>query len=277
MTDVQAISIGYAINFDTARAGAVHSVFARAANLLIGREMWTLVVEDQADLPLGVRLAAPKLTSLGLRRGDPVNVRAGFLGLRSRPSIIAIDCRTVPRWVPCHQPRLEPGLTARLSVLEVVARDRAWSGSAAMASTATTAADQHDTHSNVLVSVVGRGPGATPAGDDVLIGILAVLQSACSGIAGTIAAARLARLIVPLLPTTTDISAHLLRQAMNGLFGRSLHDLLLALTGNPPPPRLTDLVRRVVETGATSGADTCMGVIAAASSFLVPRDQRIAA
>ena len=277
MKGIQAISVGHAVNVDTAAVGIVHSVFARAVNLLIRREMWTLVVEDQADLPFGIRIVTKDFTTLGLDRGDPVNVRGGFLGLRSRPSVVAIDCRAVPRWVPCPQSRLEPGLRDRLAVVAAAARDRAWSGSAAMAAAAMTALGKSDTHGNVLASIVGRGPGATPAGDDVLIGILAVLQTQCSGTAGVDAAVRLCRLIAPLLPTTTDISAHLLRQAMNGLFGRSLHELLLATMGGLPRPGLTDAVRRVVETGATSGADTCMGVIAAASSFLVPQDQRVAA
>lgn len=275
--EIQAISVGHGINVDTVRAGVAHSVFARAANLLIEGEMWTLLAEDQGDLPLGVRLAVKDLTALGLRRGDPMNVRAGFLGIRSRAAIITIDCRAVSRWVPHGLSRLEPGLMDRLSVVEAVARDRAWSGSAAIARVAMTALKEREVGGNVLNGVIGRGPGSTPAGDDVLIGMLAVLHSRCSGAAGSVAAVRLARLIAPLLPTTTDISAHLLRQAMNGLFGRSLHELMLALTGDPPRPRLIDAVRQVVETGATSGADACVGVIAAAFSFLVPQDQGVAA
>jgi hypothetical protein len=69
----------------------------------------------------------------------------------------------------------------------------------------------------VLPGVVGRGPGVTPAGDDALVGILAILKSPCSGLAGDIAAERLAKMIPPLLSTTTAISAGLNRNAAGRL------------------------------------------------------------
>ena len=90
-----------------------------------------------------------------------------------------------------------------------------------------------DSLGSVLTCVVGRGPGLTPAGDDVLVGILAVLIHRRSGLAAA-AAARLAGLIPPLLPTTTYISGQLLLQAMRGLFGRAVDELLSALTSDVP-------------------------------------------
>ena len=106
----------------------------------------------------------------------------------------------------------------------------------------------------VLAQVVGRGSGSTPAGDDVLIGILAVLRSPLSGAAGAEAADALRRALLPLLATTTDISGHLLRQAASGLFARNVHELIGALLGDPTPSQLNDRVARVIDTGATSGA-----------------------
>jgi len=167
-------------------------------------------------------------------------------------------------------------LSDRLSVVEIAARKRAWSGSAAMADAVREALDGPDTLSRVLAGVIGRGPGLTPAGDDVLVGILAVLSRG-SGPAAAAAADRLAGLVPPLLPTTTYISGQLLLQALRGLFARAVDEFLSALTAASPPQRLKAVIRRVIETGATSGADTCMGVIAFAPSFLVPRHQKAAA
>jgi hypothetical protein len=130
---------------------------------------------------------------------------------------------------------------------------------------------------DVLAEIVGRGPGSTPSGDDVLVGILAVLNSPHSSAAGAGAAESLGRAILPLLWTTTDISGQLLRQAVKGLFSRDVHELVLALLGNPAPQQLRKAIRRVIETGATSGADTCMGLLAFAPSFLIPREERAAA
>jgi hypothetical protein len=92
---VQALSIGHALDADSAGFGIVHSVFARAVNLMVREEMWTLLAAEKADLPFGIRVASSDL---------------------------------------------------------------------------------------------GRGPGSTPCGDDVLVGILAVLNSPHSGAAGARAA-----------------------------------------------------------------------------------------
>jgi hypothetical protein len=276
MTDLQALSVGHALNVEIARSGVVHSVFAGAANLDMRAEMWTLLAEDGGDLPFGVRLAAKDLKLLGLQRGDRVNVRGGFIGIESRQRVLVVDCRAAPRWLPACQGRLDPRLSDRLSAVEAAARNRAWGGSADMADAIREALDHPDTLGGVLAGVIGRGPGLTPAGDDVLVGILAVL-SRRAGPAAAGAADRLAGLIPPLLPTTTYISGQLLLQAMRGLFARVVDELLSALTADSPPQRLNAAIRRVIETGATSGADTCMGVIAFAPSFLAPRHQRAAA
>jgi hypothetical protein len=130
---------------------------------------------------------------------------------------------------------------------------------------------------SVLASIIGRGPGLTPAGDDVLVGILAVLNSPHSGSAGVKLAESLGRLIVPRLPTTTYVSGQLLRQAANGLFSRVVHDTLSALIEDRPQREMAEMVRRVLETGATSGADTCEGLLAFAPAFLISQDTKVAA
>jgi hypothetical protein len=146
-----------------------------------------------------------------------------------------------------------------------------------MAYAVTSALNHPDALGAVLPDVVGRGPGSTPAGDDVLVGILAVLTSPHSDAMGAAAADLLCRSMLPLLPTTTDISGHLLRQAANGLVGRVVHELVCALIGDPASRRLKETVQRVVETGGTSGADMCVGLLACARSFLMNHDERAAA
>jgi len=270
MTDVQAISVGRAVNLGLPRAGVVQSVFPRAVNLDMREGMWTVLAEDGADLPFSVRLFAKDLKAFGLQRGDRVDVRAGFIGIRSRHGVVVIDCRMAPRWALRRPAAPEPGLIDRLAALDAAARNRAWCGSADMADAIKGALDHPDTLREVLASVIGRGPGLTPAGDDVLIGIFAVLSSS-SAPAAAVAADRISGLIPRLLPTTTYVSGQLILQAINGWFSRSVDELLWALIASPPPHRLNDAIRRVVETGATSGADTCMGMIAFAPTFLVPR------
>ena len=274
---IQALSVGHAIDADSAGFGLVHSVFARAVNLIFRAEMWTLLAADKTDLPFGIRVASAGFDVLGLRSGDPVNVRAGFVGIGSGSSCRVIDCRATARWLPAPHKKAEPGLVGRLAAVATAASDRSWHESVRMAQAVKSALEVSAALGDVLAKVVGQGPGSTPSGDDVLVGILAVLNSSASGAPGARAAESLARAVLPLLGATTDISGQLLRQAVNGLFSRDVHELILALLGNPEPRQLLNTIRRVIETGVTSGADTCMGLLAVAPSFFIPREERAAA
>jgi hypothetical protein len=274
---IQALSVGYALDADSAGFGIVHSVFAHAVNLMICAEMWTLLSADKAELPFGIRIASADFDVLGFHHGDPVNFRAGFVSIGSGSTCRVVDCRAAPRWLPARQNKTEPGLASRLAAIARAASDRSWYESVRMAQAVRSALETSAALGDVLAKVVGRGPGSTPSGDDVLVGILAVLNSPHSGAAGARAAESLGRAIRPLLWTTSDISRQLLRQAVKGLFSRDVHELVLALLGNPAPEELRNAIRRVVETGATSGADTCMGLVAFAPSFLIPHEERTAA
>jgi hypothetical protein len=267
VVQLPALSVGHALDIDSAAAGVVHSVFERAVNVVTCTDLWTLLSADRTDLPFGIRVAARDFHALALRRGERVDVRAGFVGIGSGPNRLVVDCRAAPRWIPARRGTAAPGLVERLEVVAAAATPRAWEGSARIAYAVTSALNDCDGLRDVLPGVVGCGPGATPAGDDVLVGTLAVLGSPHSGARGAAAAQSLCRALLPLLPTTTDISGHLLRQAASGLFARCVHELVCTLIGDPAPGRLLDGVQRVIDTGATSGADMCMGLLACARSF----------
>ena len=115
--------------------------------------------------------------------------------------------------------------------------------------------------------VVGRGPGLTPAGDDVLVGLLAGLWLAGMGgdhrereDAGVLRS-RLAQAWQATPSLTTDISRSLLDQAGAGWFGAALHGVLRALA-DPVPDAVASAVDAMLTIGASSGADTCIGVAA---------------
>ncbi len=271
---MRAVSVGHALDVDSAGSGLVHSVFSRAVNLTMGGEMWTLLASEKADMPFGIRVPWPNFDALGLRRGDAVNLRAGYVGVSSR---LVIDCRSAARWMPACQDNLARGLEQRLAVVATAARGRSWRESAQMACDVRAALDEPATLDAALAKIVGRGPGATPSGDDVLVGVLAVLTSPHSGAAGAKAVESLGRSILPLLPTTTDVSGQLLRQASQGLFGRNVHELVSVLIGDPTPGQLREKIRHAIETGATSGADMCEGLLAFAPSFFTNHLERAAA
>jgi hypothetical protein len=239
---------------------------------MIHADMWTLLAEDKPDLPLGIRIALPNFDGLGLRSGDPVDVRAEFVGIGSRH---VVDCRNALRWLPVRTAKAEPGLKRRLAVVATMARQRSWCEAAAMAKAVRSAVNDTPVFGDVVAKVIGRGPGATPSGDDVLVGALAVVTSPHAGAAGVRATRSISQALLPLLPTTTDVSGQLLRQATNGLFGRDIHELISALLGASPWQLLCEKVRRVIELGATSGADTCEGMLAFAPFFFRTDNERV--
>lgn len=274
MVAIQALSLGHALDVQTACTGAVHSVFPRAVNLEIGGELWTLLTAGRDDLPFGIRVARGAFDTLGLRRGDRVDVRAGHVGIGER---VVVDCRMAARWTPARGCRPAPGLHRRLETVAGPAAARAWSGSAGMAWAVVCALERPDALREVLPRVAGCGAGSTPAGDDVLIGILAVLTSGHANARAAAAVRALDDAMRPLLATTPDISRHLLRQAVRGYVSRCVHELLDALTAASRPEALRQAVQRVLDGGATSGADLCTGLLAAAPAYLGSAEERAAA
>src|SRR5262249_35003676 len=121
---IQALSVGYALDADSAGFGIVHSVFGHAVNLMISSEMWTLLAADKGDLPFGIRVASADFDVLGFRNGDAVNVRAGFVSIGSDSTCRVVDCRAAPRWLPARHNKTEPGLPGRLAVVATAASGR---------------------------------------------------------------------------------------------------------------------------------------------------------
>lgn len=221
--------------------------------------MWTVLGAARSNSAFGIQLA-PGDARLDVQAADPVNVRAGYVGIGR----LVLDCRSASRWAPSRWAPPAAGLAARLATVEHAARARAWSESAGMASDVTGALRGSDAELACAVRrTVGRGPGLTPAGDDVLVGIFAVLTSGAAGAAGERATRRIVGALDRLLETTTDISRHLLQQAVQGLPCQALHDLGQALLAGASRERLLDALDLALDHGCTSGADACMGLAAA--------------
>lgn len=268
-----AVSLGGALDVWTPRTGAVHSVFAGAINLRVDDELWTVLGAGKPDQPFGIRLAPGVTHRVDVPAAAPVRVRAGFVGVGP----LVLDCRAAARWTPAPWPSPADGLADRLRHVERAAQARAWSGSPAMAAALAEAlADRGPRALCRLVDTVrrsvGRGPGLTPSGDDVLVGLLTGL----GGAGAQPALDRLGDVLAPLLRGTTELSRHLLVQARRGQPGRALHELGRALCEGPPGADLARSLAPVLDTGATSGADACLGLGAACRLlFLAP--ERLAA
>jgi hypothetical protein len=267
---LQAVSIGPALNHDAVVTGAVHSLFPHALNMVVGDDLWTLLPVGKSDLPFGIRVAADTLAGLPISPDDRVFVRGGFLAVGSQA--VAVDFRAAPHWRVSRPTRLAPGLEERLAIVARAAEANAWRESSIIASdVAMYLANEARGPADLLTQVVGRGPGLTPAGDDVLAGILAILALPQAGDRGHATRATLTRLLSPLLPTTTSLSGYLLQQAAAGQFSKAVHELLFTLVAAPSIADLMRAIANMLTIGATSGADMCMGIVAAAGNFLAPK------
>lgn len=105
------------------------------------------------------------------------------------------------------------------------------------------------------LALLGRGPGLTPSGDDVLSGFLIGLLSfgwPTGDVEQAIAAAA-SRM-------TTALSAQLLRHAARGECLPQLADVLRLVIGQPAP---SDSVPRLLAVGHTSGSALAYGLLAA--------------
>jgi len=107
----------------------------------------------------------------------------------------------------------------------------------------------------VATRLIGLGPGLTPSGDDVLVGIEAALHALARPSAGFLALA-----MGDVEERTTELAATLLRHAAAGEFAERLHTPLAALLGSDDEA-IPAAIDRAVAWGATSGTDCLLGLL----------------
>jgi hypothetical protein len=227
-------------------AGRLRGVFSRAVHVQLGARLLVVVDAGGTSGPLHLRVDALPV----LPRGAEVRVDGGRLEL-GRSSI---DLRSVPAWTPPPvggPPRahLLPGVqtSALADCRDLLDRVGALVGR-----------DDLDAVARLLG---GRGPGLTPAGDDVLTGYLLGLRALThvSPSAGPIRAAAGAG-ARDAGWRTTALAATLVRHADVGEAADVAADLVDALVDGVPLDRP---LRRLVRTGHTSGRDLAEGLLLA--------------
>jgi hypothetical protein len=111
--------------------------------------------------------------------------------------------------------------------------------------------------------LAGLGPGLTPAGDDFIIGALYAAWIIHPGEVASTIAQDIAEAAAPL---TTSLSAGWLRSAGNGEAGALWHEFFVALI-NSDEARTRSSINKILEVGATSGADALAGFIGTFISY----------
>jgi hypothetical protein len=102
----------------------------------------------------------------------------------------------------------------------------------------------------------GLGPGLTPSGDDLLVGMALGLRAGLGTLLPELASAFSAAVE----GRTTDLAEARVRHAVAGRADEAVHSLLVALVDGPRD-RLEPAVRSALAYGHSSGADTLVGLI----------------
>jgi hypothetical protein len=271
----------------------VHSVFSKAINLMTSGGMVCLVRRDVGGGPLNVVLDIDERTPL-----DSIGVTPGMIarsscfeldvgdrvlsvslrGCTTRakkarrlgpvgPAQVDANLRELREQILCEG-RLA-GMGGLLPVLEGRALETKEQPSRAALAALPPLSDlmgrlessSVDGIPGAALGLIGLGPGLTPAGDDVLAGLMVALVCGASTLgldAGFVSAANLSICSV-VEGRTTLLSKELLTLAARGEGSEPLLALARAvMSGDPGQTRAA--ARRELNVGATSGTDAALGV-----------------
>ena len=260
-------------------AATVHSVFDHAANLRLPHDgqLYTVATAGIDNAPATLVVDTPTVRTLCLKVGDTVTSHRARLLF---PGGRAVDLRSTAAWRP-HLPPLPIPESSRTWLTDFigregisggakhnVAQDDSWESAVAAQVAAQLdaligglRAGDVSTVSEHAARLVGLGPGLTPTGDDVLLGVLLVAAMPQS----TLAPARrhLARAVDACVAQTTDVSRAALTQAARGRTRQRVIGLLDAMASGETAAVLDRHGRLVTAIGHTSGTDILVGLSAA--------------
>ena len=278
---LRAGSIGYLVGAWQVARGSVHSSYAGAVNVVLDGRWHCLIPARLPQGPTSIRVSDHQWGGLRrVRAGDPAALRGA--SLRIGPAVVDLRTATVWRPRPASDPR-EAGLLERAAALRGAALGRGaapWIPAALEQALGGGIVDDAGRRSPGLspgaavAAMIGRGVGLTPAGDDALVGALAA-TAAMRAVDASAAAghARLAAAVARHLPGTSDLSAAFLRLAAQGHFAEPVLDAVDAVVSGSGPV----LGARLFDVGATSGADTALGLASAVHTIIRMQTSKVAA
>ena len=233
------------------RSGVVIGAPSQAVIIKIsgirGPRVVCLLSAAASGVPNGVRLGG--IRSMDGHRPDDEAVVGG-----GRIRIVGWELAIVRRWSSAVRPIDPPTGTTELAEAAAARRGVPASQLAALTEALEHCVDSttEDVARSAIDALVGLGPGLTPAGDDVVAGMLTGLHA--TGHAGL--AGRLGR-VERLGERTTALSADLIRLAAAGHAGVEVLQLLAAMHTRAP---LRRPIERLLSVGHTSGADLATGL-----------------
>ena len=273
-------------------SGTVEGVHRHAVNIRWRTGLLTVAHESMGGLPNGIAVDPPiALDQIGIVPG--VRVESDGATLRVPAASVAVLLVGAASWSPT-MPVLR-GLAARTRIERAelalalaadqaprvglgpltagLAGHRASIGSLGRAAARSLAEvlealwhGRLERAASAASPLIGLGPGATPSGDDLLVGLAAGLAVTDHPLAGAFAAG-VARDAAGL---TTSVAESYLHHAGRLEFSERVQTAALAiLTG--PEAELRDAVSAALAWGATSGVDLLVGLLVGIQAGVAPR------
>lgn len=284
----RASNVSDAVPRRIARAGVdalrVQSVYRSVVNITTADGLLTIAAPEGGGVPNGMLAdLGPDWRTIGLHAGMVVS--ASDANLRIPDAALEIQFDGASRWSPRFQSSAEAADAAaarwgrRAAATREIAQARASAGgfgallredvshdpvgileaARPIVAELVVALETGDRSlaAEMATRLIGLGPGLTPSGDDVLVGIEAALHALARPSAGFLALGLASRHVDG---RTTALAATLLRHAAAGEFAERLHILLAALLGSDDEA-IPAAIDRAVAWGATSGTDCLLGVL----------------
>ncbi|MDN5345256.1 MAG: hypothetical protein PWQ18_1370, partial [Clostridia bacterium] len=239
----------------------------RVVNLYLGCEFLSLVGPGTGNAAAFMVLDLPEnldFIGLGLKKDMPVTLAGG--GLQA-DGVLTVDCRQARPWQG-REPAALRWTREGLSWTNVTALGQAigrWGVKDGWGDTRAGYLEQlraaflgweSGSLEGAVKGLLGYGPGLTPGGDDLLLGLLAATgggadyQPYLEGFRGAIATN---------LGRTNEISAFFLRWALAEDYHEYLQEVVYAVI-NGMPALVNTAARNLLGLGATSGTDIARGI-----------------
>ena len=264
-------SIGHLVP-QSSWSGRVHSVFARACNVACGERLLTIGTRAVGDGPTTLVLAR----DIGdLRDRFAIGERVEARDRSIFSARVALDLASARVWRAAERGPLLSAAAIEARVRRARAciaqrratqpniLDREATGIAKTLLDACAALDSARARAQ-LDRLIGWGEGLTPAGDDFIVGLLAGLDAlARNDGARPHFRDALAAHVAAHTHRTTPIAAHALRLAVARAWSARVDRVLAALCCSDDERDVDVALHDLLSLGATSGADTASGIVAA--------------
>ncbi|PZS14638.1 MAG: hypothetical protein DLM57_14090 [Pseudonocardiales bacterium] len=242
---------------------------AGAAYLMTGSStVLAIVTHDAVRLPcalvLSTTAAELALSELapapGLRGDAPASVGAGRVEWPGRGGPVTVA--GTREWAPARVLAQGPPRRAAVAALSSAVLQCDIGVGVGGAVSALALAGDPGAQFDAVAALLGRGPGLTPSGDDVVTGFLLGARAFGRAVPGAAAAVlELAR------DATSALSAQLLHDAVDGLCIPEVAAAVAELAGRIAPAHAG---RRLLAVGHTSGAALAAGLVSAATCLHRP-------